>query len=414
VLVGLLDKIRALIASRPVLRNLRGLVYRIASPMTTPRPQDNTLTRRLYRFMEESESAQIGTEINAREDIRAWYSPTVFWPHFNKIVAPRLTCVPDIVLAEFPVGFSLANDDRFLETFSLVEKAIQGGDRFVTYSHHVKCGTLIERYQISPGAITVIPHGAHRLDSLIRVSGFANAEAASVTRCKRLFHTALNKAIGTPYPERFGDSEVRFIFYASQFRPNKNVLNLLRAFDYLLKRRFVGQKLVLTGNPNSMPDIAAYIRTHGLENDVLCLHGLTDQQLAACYRLADLAVNPSFSEGGCPFTLTEALSVGTPVVMARIAVTEEVVTDPALQRLMLFDPYDWKDMASRIEWALHNRNLLLQQQLVLYEALAKRSWRDVVDEHVALLDQISTAAPHALDLVNANNADIGAALKPSL
>ena len=91
-----------------------------------------------------------------------------------------------------------------------------------------------------------------------------------------------------------------------------------------------------------LPEIAQFIHKHNLQNDVLCLHDLSAQELAACYRLADLAVNPSLSEGGCPFTLTEALSVGTPVVMARIAVTEEVVTDPELQSLMLFDPYDWE------------------------------------------------------------------------
>ncbi|MFD2884495.1 glycosyltransferase [Pseudomonas lini] len=70
-----------------------------------------------------------------------------------------------------------------------------------------------------------------------------------------------------------------------------------------------------------------FISEHGLQNDVLCLYGLSIQELAACYKLADLAVNPSLSEGGCPFTFTEALSVGTPVVMARIAVTEEILVD---------------------------------------------------------------------------------------
>jgi glycosyltransferase involved in cell wall biosynthesis len=126
---------------------------------------------------------------------------------------------------------------------------------------------------------------------------------------------------------------------------------------------------------------------------VLCLHGLTARELAACYRLAELAVNPSLSEGGCPFTLTEALSVGTPVVMGRIAVTEEVITDPALQDVMLFDPYDWKDMAARIEWALQNREALLTRQLKFYAKLSQRTWRHVVDEHIAILDRISEATP---------------------
>jgi glycosyltransferase involved in cell wall biosynthesis len=185
------------------------------------------------------------------------------------------------------------------------------------------------------------------------------------------------------------NTDLRFIFYASQLRPNKNIISLLRAYDHLLKRRFIGHKLFLTGNPRELDEIVEFIADNNLQNDVLCLHGLSEQELAACYHLADLAVNPSLSEGGCPFTFTEALSVGTPVVMARIPVTEEVIIDRALRELMCFDPYNWKDMANKIEWALQNRELLLSRQLPVYEKLAQRTWRNVVDEYVAILDQIS-------------------------
>jgi glycosyltransferase involved in cell wall biosynthesis len=126
-----------------------------------------------------------------------------------------------------------------------------------------------------------------------------------------------------------------------------------------------------------------------LSQDVLFLRNLPLQQLAACYRLARLAVNPSLSEGGFPFTFTEALSVGTPVVMARIPVTEGVVTDPDLQSMMLFDPYDWQDMAKRIEWALENGATLLSKQRSLYDRLAQRTWRHVVDDHIEILDRIA-------------------------
>jgi glycosyltransferase involved in cell wall biosynthesis len=363
--------------------------YSKAIDRLTMKPQDSSTTVRLYRFMEDAEAKLLLKHINSRKDISAWYAPTVFWPHFNEIDAPRLTCVPDVVLSEFPVGFSSIGGDRVLQTFGLVEATIQGGDHFVTYSEHIKYQTLVERYQVSSSAIAVVPHGASCLDDLITVSGFPDNEASTDAFCVNLFQGALYKAIGTQ-ASNFDSGDVEFIFYASQFRPNKNVITLLRAYEHLLKRRYIGHKLVLTGNPNSLPEIAQFIRDHNLQNDVLCLHGLSAQELAACYRLADLAVNPSLSEGGCPFTLTEALSVGTPVVMARIAVTEEVVTDPELQKLMLFDPYDWENMAARIEWALENKGTLLERQLKLYERLAQRSWGTVVDEHIAILDRISS------------------------
>jgi glycosyltransferase involved in cell wall biosynthesis len=356
----------------------------------TMKPQASSTTVRLYRFMEEAEAKLLLKQINSRRDISAWYAPAAFWPHFNQIDAPRLACVPDVMLAEFPVAFSSLGGDRFLQNFGLVEATIEGGDHFVTYSEHVKNGTLVDRYRVNSNAVAVVPHGANRLDDLIKVSGFPDNDAATDGFCVNLFNSALHKAIGSVGATNFVNSGVRFLFYASQFRPNKNVIALLRAYEYLLKRRYIGHKLVLTGNPYAVPEIVQFIRDHNLQNDVLCLHGLSAQELAACYRLADLAVNPSLSEGGCPFTLTEALSVGTPVVMARIAVTEEVVTDPELRSLMLFDPYDWEDMAARIEWALQNKDGLLEHQLKLYERLAERSWRTVVDEYIAILDRIST------------------------
>jgi glycosyltransferase involved in cell wall biosynthesis len=62
-----------------------------------------------------------------------------------------------------------------------------------------------------------------------------------------LFSAALSKAIGTANPTRFDSGDVKFIFYASQFRPNKNVLSLLRAYDHLRKQRYIAHKLILTG-----------------------------------------------------------------------------------------------------------------------------------------------------------------------
>lgn len=354
---------------------------------------------RMYRLMEESEARLIRDMVEARKDVAAWYCPTAFWPHFNEISAPRLMCVPDVVLTDFPTGFALVAGNRLLENFRQVERAIRGGQHFVTYSNEIKWRTLVERYGADPDAVFVVPHGANRLDDLISVSGFDNNEAATDALCRRLFRGALGKAVNNPYGNVALSEDLRFIFYASQFRPNKNIISLLRAYEYLVKRRFVGHKLILTGRPLERSDVKTFVTERNLQNDVLFLHGLSEQELAACYRLADLAVNPSLSEGGCPFTFTEALSVGTPALMARIPVTEEVITDPALQELMLFDPYDWTGMADKIEWSLQNLAMLVNKQKPYYERLAQRTWRNVVDEYVAALDCISQqreATPWAL------------------
>jgi glycosyltransferase involved in cell wall biosynthesis len=357
--------------------------------MLTSQPKDEAVVLRLYRFMEQHESDILIETINGLPHISAWYSPTAFWPSFNRIKAPHVMTVPDVVLKDFPVGFSDVGGDRFLETFNMVQASIRGSGHFITFSKDVKWSTLVDKYNVHPDSIEVVPHAVNDLHAWVDITGFPDNEATGRRYAQALFSTALRKAINIDYAASFANYSAKFLFYPSQFRPSKNVLSLLTAYYHLLKERYLPHKLILTGNPKDMPEIDQFIREHNLANDVLCLHGLTVSELAACYKLADLAVNPSLSEGGCPFTFSEAISVGTPVVMARIAVTEEVITDPELQGMMLFDPYIWQDMARRIEWAIQNREELRSRQIDAFKSLSTRTWDDVVADHIEILKRIS-------------------------
>jgi glycosyltransferase involved in cell wall biosynthesis len=378
---------------RTALRRRSQLVDRFSavSDNLRSKPERSSTVVQLYKHMEQDEARLILDHIGRRPDVLAWYTPAAFWPQFNQINRPRLICVPDVVLSEFPLAFSNVGGERFLQSFISIEDTITGGETFVTYSEKVKYQTLVDRYQTPIDRVFVVPHGANDLKKHIAVSGLPDNVIGTRMLCENIFKIALAKNRTVPATNAF-NKEMKFLFYASQIRPNKNVVSLLRAYDFLLKRRYVGHKLILTGDPKGFLPVADFIAEHNLHEDVLCLHDLSEQELAACYHLADLAVNPSLSEGGCPFTFTEALSVGTPVVMSRIAVTEEVITDIALQDIMLFDGYDWKDMATRIEWALNNKDTLQNKQLAFYEHLSKRTWRNVVDEHIAILERISEPA----------------------
>ncbi|MGO9361636.1 MAG: glycosyltransferase [Xanthobacteraceae bacterium] len=357
-----------------------------------PRPGRVALTTRIYDAMLAQEERLLLAKIKTLDHVHAWYSPTAFWPSFNEIDAPRLMCVPDLVPAEFPVGFARALDQRAVDVFDACRQAISTGEKFVTYSNHVKWTTLVDLLGVRPDDVYVVPHAVIDLGPWVKIAGSFDDEAVGRAYARSQLAVALGKSTNSAYTASFLNTSVNFIFYASQFRPSKNVVSLLRAYDYLLKERLIGQKLILTGNPLDDAEVRAFIADHGLDKHVLCLRDLTVTELAACYALADLAVNPSLSEGGCPFTLSEALSVGTPVVMARIPVTQEVVTVPELQQKMLFDPYSWQDMAERIHWALQNRAELLGAQTEVYRSLARRTWRDVVNDHLQVLSEIAGPA----------------------
>ncbi len=367
----------------------KALSYPFVANIRAQLPEKTAFQLRMFQQLEQTEADRLISMINHRRDIAGWYCPTAFWPDFNRIHAPTLMCVPDMVLSDFPINFGILGGKPVHVVFENVRRAVRNAEHCVTYSEHVKWNTVVKRFNVAPAAVHVIRHAAHNLSQLIQISGTSDDFAATETFCWHQFLLSLKKMSFPSYAGSFLSRGIRFVFYPSQLRPNKNVLTLLHAYKYLLRDRYLGLKLVLTGSPSHSPQIMEFVKTERLLHDVAFLPNLSLQELAACYRLAQLAVNPSLSEGGFPFTFTEALSVGTPVVMARIPVTEEIVTAPDLQAQMLFDSNDWKDMAVRIEWALENRTALLSSQKALYELLARRTWRHVVDDHVEILDHIA-------------------------
>ncbi|MDD2325504.1 MAG: glycosyltransferase [Alphaproteobacteria bacterium] len=341
-----------------------------------------------YSIIQEEQSKKLVALINKRTDISAWYAPAAFWDEFGRIKAPKLMCVPDIVLKDFPVGFAQIGGNRFSDSYKKIEKAVLSVDYLVTYSEHIKLENIIKYYPKNPASIFVVPHAPNTLGQWLPVNSDDLATKKNSKELRNLLASALTKSLDPAYLQG-ASPDFSFLFYASQIRPNKNVMTLLRAYEYLLRHNYMPQKLIMTGNPHSLPAVARFIQEHQLQKDVLFLHGLSTAQLATCYAMADLAVNPSLSEGGCPFTFTEALSVGTPAIMARIPVALEVLHDETLKETTFFDPYDWKDMAKRILWALDNRETLLSIQKPVYEKLTQRTWQDVVNDHIGILEKIA-------------------------
>ena len=342
--------------------------------------------RETFADMHRHEISLIADEANKATQVAAWYIPTAFWAVSHKLTRPSLVCVPDVVLAEFPVEFARYGDAS-VQVLATIRRVLQDGHRFVTYSNRTKFRVLGETFFVPPQKVDVVPHAPIDLSHHVDVTGFKNNKAASVRYSRSLLASALSRSV---HDIAVGTTEIKYIFYPTQFRPSKNVVTLLRAYNYLLRRRFIGHKLILTGSPANSRAVANFVEEENLRFDVLFLKDLTERELAATYKLADLAINPSLSEGGMPFTFTEALSVGTPVVMSDIEVTREVLTDPQVLAATVFDPYDWRALADKIEWALNQRDELYTMQRRFYDQqLAQRTWDDVVGEHIALLDQLA-------------------------
>jgi alpha-1,3-rhamnosyl/mannosyltransferase len=166
--------------------------------------------------------------------------------------------------------------------------------------------TVIERLNIDPSIITVVPHGIS-----------AKEEVEPVTDIR----------------ERYGIAE-RFFLYPAASYPHKNHLVLTEAFA-MVREKHPDVSLVFTGAKGSMQwgtarsmeaPLAEEIRKRDLKSSVRSLGYVPAADLEALYRGAVALTFPSRFEGfGAP--VLEAMARGCPVIAADATAIPEVVKD---------------------------------------------------------------------------------------
>ena len=323
----------------------------------------------LFDRIREHELLKLAEKINLRSDIDRWFVPTLFWPEIKYINAKKVITVPDIVFYDFPSQF---RDSYWIKALERVEETVGYGDKFICYSEYVKQNQICKRFNVKESNISVIHHGY--IDMSQYLVGESSIEILS-SYIKEKFSDDL-------YLNGFPIHDCDYIFYASQNRPHKNILTLVKAYNILLKKRFIPIKLVLTGRIYEDKEISQYIDKHGLHLDIISLFDVPTKVLAALNKHALCHVNPTLFEGGFPFTFSEAYSVGTPSSMGRIAMVQEIVSDYSLYPHSFFDPHSPESMANSIEWVIKNRNLALDEQKILYEKIRSRTWKKVASEYI--------------------------------
>jgi len=145
----------------------------------------------------------------------------------------------------------------------------------------------------------------------------------------------------------------RFILYAGNIRPHKNLERLIDSFDQLRRAGFDELKLLIIGDEISRyATLRRAVHRHKLHKHVRFFGFVPDHTLAALYRLAAVFVFPSLYEGfGLP--PLEAMASGTPVVTSNVSSLPEVVGDAAL----MVDPYDCEAIAGAIRMLLTDDTL---------------------------------------------------------
>jgi glycosyltransferase involved in cell wall biosynthesis len=338
------------------------------------------------------ERTRLVDAINDRNDVSAWLVPTGFWPEAGGLTAPYVLCLPDMVPREVPVKFAELDPSRS-KIVDEIDEVVAKAENFVTFSHAVAQSFIIERHLKDIDKIAVIPHGVNVLDRHIRLMGQALGTYSVDKFASQLIAGYRNTSLqGSEYLRSFDFDSVKFMFFAAQPRPNKNFMTLIKAYEKALRERYIYQKLIVTADLTSLPDVWKYVKDNRLEYDVIMMPRVSEPLLAALYYKATLAICPSLSEGGFPFTFGEAMSVGTPALLARSAVVAEtLMAEPELMAAMTFDPFDVDELAEKMVWAASHRADLTALEQPLYDRLAKRDWDAVAGEYMTLFKRVAAA-----------------------
>ena len=177
----------------------------------------------------------------------------------------------------------------------------------------------------------------------------------------------------------------RFLLYAGNVKPHKNVERLIDAFARLRQDGFGDIKLLITGSEVSRyATLRHAVHRYNLHKHVRFLGFLTTDTLATLYHLADAFVFPSLYEGfGLP--PLEAMASGTPVLTSNVSSLPEVVDDAAL----LVDPYDPKSIANGMRQILSDD--ALRERLVSRgrTRAACFSWEESVKRVLTIYRQVA-------------------------
>lgn len=327
--------------------------------------------------------------INRRDDIDIWFVPAVTWPEVKDIKKPYVTCLPDIVTREAPLKF-IEFDRAHRSIADRIDEVLAAGRYFVTFSKSVAYRSLVRRHSKEPEAIRVIPHGVGNLDGQIRVMGEPLGSPSVNRFAAQLIEDYRNTRLqNSEYLRALDFESIRFLFYAAQPRPNKNLITLLKAYEKALRQNYIYEKLIITADLSRLPEAWKFLTDNRLQYDVIIMPRVSEPLLASLYYKATVAVCPSFFEGGFPFTFAEAMSVGTPALLARSPVVIETLNEEAdLLAKATFDPFNVDDLTEKMTWAVNNRPTLADLERPFYERIVQRSWDVAAGEYVAFFNDV--------------------------
>lgn len=345
-----------------------------------------SIQQRAYDQLYQTTVSKLIAKINTQQ-YDVWFVPTLFWPEAAEINTLTVFTAPDMVTTQFP--FPFAEWGGGAAATNNCARTIENGQYFITYCDFIKKDLLMRQFGKEDDHVRSIAHVNNSSLDYVNITSknvdYRTDASRSINEefCRELLFQLPQYSTQQAFLEGFDFSNVQYVFYASQHRPHKNILNLIRAYEYLLRTRQVNFKLFMTCDLDAAEGISSFIAGHGLEHDVISFKRVPVQLLSALYQCATLVVNPTLYEGGfLTFTLGEGMSVGTPSIMSRIPQVTDMIPEVYPMDYILFDPHNYMDIAQKILFGVENAAQLYQDELVMYHDLEVRTGPVVARDYI--------------------------------
>ncbi len=325
---------------------------------------------------------------NAHVPVEGWIS---MFPRFQRVLdlkQPSATILPDAIPVVFPDSNpGLWTDDGLgWLWYRTTRDTLSRVDRVITFSRHVARDQAQTLFGVGSERIVVAPHAPPDLSGLLPFVRERQA-TAETRRAAAAMLRSHARARGWRYLQDFAFEEACFVVVSTQDRVTKNIGRAADAVRRVLQRDRVGVKLFTTATLLFGADwtlLPQLIEREQMHRDVISVPDLPRDVHAALYHCAAASVHPSFFEGGLgPFPFYEAVSVGTPCLMARGPHVEELLAEEPGLSPDTFDPYDVEGLASLLRSLLGGgREEVLARQSAAYERLhRRRNWGHVAEEY---------------------------------
>jgi glycosyltransferase involved in cell wall biosynthesis len=277
---------------------------------------------------------------------------------------PVVLTIHDLTEYKLPRHYSRL---RMLYRKLMIPLSSRLADRIVAVSHYTKAD--IVKFLHVPAAKVEVVYNAVTDGHFDQVN-----EAPSADPGRDMAALRSKYGIESPY-----------LLYVGQIQhPNKNLLQLVRAFNVLKAECRLPHRLVIAGKAHiSAGPIFQEVLDLGLKGDVVFPGYIPDADLPGLYRSADVFIYMSLFEGfGIP--PLEAMYHGCPVITSNTTSLPEVVGDAGV----LVDPSDLRVLVNAVKKVLNDPERRADMVRKGKLRAASFSWKDSAAKMRAIFESL--------------------------